>query len=129
MIFAILIEITFTKRQCLIFLNLNLLFHDGGLYHIEINPLICSGNQWTINRNEPFNAWCPLKDLRYLNKRAAFRCKFVKERMTFLWTQGFKGLITLSLGIGLYYKREYTLKCESCRQTSVTYPKTSEPSS
>ena len=22
-------------------------FHDGGPYHIETNPLICSANQWT----------------------------------------------------------------------------------
>ena len=22
-------------------------FHDGGLYHIETSPLICSANQWT----------------------------------------------------------------------------------
>ena len=24
-----------------------LLFHDGGRYHIETSPLICSSNQWT----------------------------------------------------------------------------------
>ena len=23
------------------------LFHDGGRYHIETSPLICSANQWT----------------------------------------------------------------------------------
>ena len=23
------------------------LFHDGGRYHIEASPLICSANQWT----------------------------------------------------------------------------------
>ena len=23
------------------------LFHDGGHYHIETSPLICSANQWT----------------------------------------------------------------------------------
>ena len=23
------------------------LFHDGGRYHVETSPLICSGNQWT----------------------------------------------------------------------------------
>ena len=23
------------------------LFHDGGPYHIETSPLICSANQWT----------------------------------------------------------------------------------
>ena len=23
------------------------LFNDGGLYHIETSPLICSANQWT----------------------------------------------------------------------------------
>ena len=23
------------------------LFNDGGLYHIEPSPLICSANQWT----------------------------------------------------------------------------------
>ena len=23
------------------------LFHDGGLYHIQTSPLICSGKQWT----------------------------------------------------------------------------------
>ena len=26
---------------------LTLLFHDGGRYHIETSPLICSSNQWT----------------------------------------------------------------------------------
>ena len=25
----------------------NELFHDGGPYHIETSPLICSANQWT----------------------------------------------------------------------------------
>ena len=24
----------------------NKLFHDGGPYHIETNPLICTANQW-----------------------------------------------------------------------------------
>ena len=23
------------------------IFHDGGRYHIETNPLICRANQWT----------------------------------------------------------------------------------
>ena len=26
---------------------LNSFFHDGGRYHIETSPLICSANQWT----------------------------------------------------------------------------------
>ena len=25
----------------------DLLFHDGGRYHIETSPLICPANQWT----------------------------------------------------------------------------------
>ena len=25
----------------------NELVHDGGLYHIEISPLVCSANHWT----------------------------------------------------------------------------------
>ena len=25
----------------------NKLYHDGGPYHIETNPLICRSNQWT----------------------------------------------------------------------------------
>ena len=29
------------------FLNFSLPFHDGGRYHIETSPLICSANQWT----------------------------------------------------------------------------------
>ena len=32
------------------FLKLNegfQLFHDGGPYHIDTNPLVCSANQWT----------------------------------------------------------------------------------
>ena len=32
---------------------------------------------------EPFSAWCPLKGQAYLNKRAAFSCKFVLVRVTF----------------------------------------------
>ena len=31
-------------------------FHDGGPYHIETSPLICSANQWTgfyIYNNDP----------------------------------------------------------------------------
>ena len=29
------------------FVLYNKLFHDGGRYHIETSPLICSENQWT----------------------------------------------------------------------------------
>ena len=28
-------------------ININQPFHDGGRYHIEISPFICSANQWT----------------------------------------------------------------------------------
>ena len=27
--------------------KVSLLFHEGGRYHIETSPLICSANQWT----------------------------------------------------------------------------------
>ena len=29
------------------FLNQSLLVHEGGPYHMEVSPLICSANQWT----------------------------------------------------------------------------------
>ena len=35
--------ISFLKLAYLYFL----LFHDGGHYHIEISPLVCSANHWT----------------------------------------------------------------------------------
>ena len=33
-------------QKFMILKNLSL-FHDGGCYHIETSPLICSANQWT----------------------------------------------------------------------------------
>ena len=30
-----------------LFFHIYLIFHDGGRYHIETSPLICSVNQWT----------------------------------------------------------------------------------
>ena len=40
--FMLLLKIRlFSKR------TITLLFHDGGRYHIETSPLICSANQWT----------------------------------------------------------------------------------
>ena len=35
------------KRGSFLQLQFQLLFHDGGPYHIETSPMICRGNQWT----------------------------------------------------------------------------------
>ena len=33
-------------QQRIISVKIPELFHDGGQYHIETSPLICSSNQW-----------------------------------------------------------------------------------
>ena len=40
-------EITWSKSDVYLFSTQVYPSHDGGHYHIETSPLICSANQWT----------------------------------------------------------------------------------
>ena len=49
--------------------------HDGGYYHIETDPLICSVNQWTgfLYDNVPLHERVKVVSGRHVNEKSKLR--------------------------------------------------------
>ena len=62
------------------------------LLSVYQNLIRTASDNLSRNNTQPFSTWCPLKGHTYLNKPAAFSCRFVKVRVTFQWTLGTTGL-------------------------------------